>query len=100
MHLTLQHFFDPEWVNFSAFIGWMVALANLLNSLGASLYLMFVVRLLYISAALHVLGRGLALRIAMQVERAKKCLDFAATIYILHLGMVTALSSFPKSVSW
>ena len=43
MHLTLQHFFDPEWVNFSAFIGWMVALANLLNSLGASLYLMFVV---------------------------------------------------------
>ena len=43
MHLTLQHFFDPEWVNFSAFIGWMVALANILNSLGAALYLMFVV---------------------------------------------------------
>ena len=35
-----------------------------------------------------------------QVERAKKCLDFAATIYILHLGMVTLLSSFPKTLAW
>ena len=34
------------------------------------------------------------------MERAKKCLDFAATIYILHLGMVTLLSSFPKTLAW
>ena len=45
MHLTLQHFFDAERVNFHAFVGWMVVLANLINSAGSALYLMFVVRL-------------------------------------------------------
>ena len=44
MHLTLQHFFDAERVNFHAFVGWMVVLANLINSMAAALYLMFVVR--------------------------------------------------------
>ena len=44
LHLTLQHFFDTERVHFRAFVGWMVVLANLINSLAASLYLMFVVR--------------------------------------------------------
>ena len=36
----------------------------------------------------------------MQVERAKKCLDFAATIYFIHLVAVTCISGFPHTSSW
>ena len=46
MRLSLQHFFDASWVNFTAFGGWMVSLSNVINALAASLYLMFVVSLL------------------------------------------------------
>lgn len=35
-----------------------------------------------------------------QVGRAKKCLDFAATLYIVHLAAVSALSAFPRSFAW
>ena len=36
----------------------------------------------------------------LQVERAKKCLDFAATIYILHVGMVWLVSGLPARLAW
>ncbi len=39
-------------------------------------------------------------RAGAQVGRAKKCLDFAATLYLLHLAAVSALSSFPRSFAW
>ena len=35
-----------------------------------------------------------------QVGRAKKCLDFAATLYLLHLAAVSVLSAFPRSFAW
>lgn len=61
LHLTLQHFFDAERVHFRAFVGWMVVLANLINSLAASLYLMFVVRCPDASADphMHCMSRSL-----------------------------------------
>ena len=34
------------------------------------------------------------------MERAKKCLDFGATIYILHLSGVAAYSGIPMSPTW
>lgn len=36
----------------------------------------------------------------LQVERAKKCLDFASTVYILHLAACWSFSGFPSSMSW
>lgn len=76
MRVTLQHFFDSSWVNFRSFGGWMVSLSNVINALAAALYLMFV------------------------VERAKKCLDFAATIYVLHLLAVSLGNGFPRASPW
>lgn len=34
------------------------------------------------------------------VQRAKKCLDFAITIYLLHFVFCTVFVSFPYSWSW
>jgi hypothetical protein len=36
----------------------------------------------------------------VQVERAKKCLDFAATLYLIHLAVVSIVGGFPTSVAW
>jgi hypothetical protein len=35
-----------------------------------------------------------------QVQRAKKCLDFAGTILCVHLIIVTCFSGFPKQLAW
>lgn len=35
-----------------------------------------------------------------QVRRAKKCLDFAGTILLLHLAAVACISGFPRSAAW
>lgn len=34
------------------------------------------------------------------VERAKKCLDFAATVHVLHLLACTAYDGWPSSWEW
>jgi Integral membrane protein S linking to the trans Golgi network len=36
----------------------------------------------------------------MQVERAKKCLDFAATLYIVHSIICVCVSGFSRSFAW
>ena len=38
--------------------------------------------------------------VALQVERAKKCLDFAATCYVLHLAIVSMVGGFPRTPTW
>lgn len=38
--------------------------------------------------------------VGVQVERAKKCLDFASTCFIIHLGAVCWYSGFPASLEW
>ena len=53
MHVTLQHFFQPSWVHFRTFTGWMVSLSNLINGLASALYLMYVVRPYPIPTAAH-----------------------------------------------
>jgi hypothetical protein len=34
------------------------------------------------------------------IERAKKCLDFAATLYIIHLFICIIYGGWPASVTW
>lgn len=36
----------------------------------------------------------------MVVERAKKCLDFTATLYLLHLLFCCAFRGWPRSFEW
>lgn len=38
--------------------------------------------------------------LSMQVERAIKCLDFAATLYLIHLAAVCSYSGFPRGFEW
>ncbi|PRW58171.1 SYS1-like protein [Chlorella sorokiniana] len=74
--LSLFHFFDWRWVSFSSFRGWMVSVATFTNALLAAVYLRLI------------------------VQRAKKCLDFAGTLMLLHLLAVTCFSGFPKRLPW
>lgn len=34
------------------------------------------------------------------IERAKKCLDFSATLYIIHLLMCIIYGGWPSSITW
>ena len=36
----------------------------------------------------------------MQVERAKKCLDFSFTAYFIHFVACTLYAGFPKQWQW
>ena len=36
----------------------------------------------------------------LQVERAKKCLDFAFTAYFIHFAACTVYAGFPKQWQW
>ena len=115
-HLSLQHFFDDSSMDFHTFSGWMVVVTNLLNAVAAAIILMFVVRLLcegflcagksHVSTPLcNDLPQAVASLIAdtplsAQVERAKKCLDFSATLYLIHLAIVSIIGGFPTSVTW
>lgn len=38
--------------------------------------------------------------LALVVQRAKKCLDFAATCYTVHFVLCTALRGWPASFEW
>ncbi|TVU34351.1 hypothetical protein EJB05_16183 [Eragrostis curvula] len=44
-----------------------------------------------------VAGAGFMLYV---IERAKKCLDFAATLYIIHLFISIVYGGWPASVTW
>jgi hypothetical protein len=43
---------------------------------------------------------GIFLLLLLQVERAKKCLDFGSTCYFWHLLFVCWYSGWPQSFSW
>jgi len=47
---------------------------------------------------LNAFAIGIAIRFI--VQRAKKCLDFSSTVYLIHFLAVSASSGFPKEASW
>ena len=125
--LTLHQFFDWRWVSFGSFQGWMVCIACFVNALVAALYLRLIVSPASTQTAPPPPpGRGGAHRQpcrprppapvrclpcptpapppcvlpSLQVQRAKKCLDFAGTILFLHLVAVSAYSGFPRHAAW
>ncbi|GMQ08702.1 hypothetical protein CsSME_00052310 [Camellia sinensis var. sinensis] len=74
--LSLVYFFDYATVSASTVTGWCVIASILLSSLAGSVYM------------LHL------------IERAKKCLDFSATLYIIHLFICIVNGGWPSSITW
>lgn len=74
--LTLFYFFDFTALSVSTVTGWCILGAFFLNALAGAGYMFLL------------------------VERAKKCLDFSATLYIIHLFLCLLYGGWPSSVTW
>lgn len=74
--MSLVYFFDYATVTLSTVTGWSVIASFLLSS---------------------IVGAGFLLYL---IERAKKCLDFSATLYIMHLFICIMYGGWPSSVTW
>jgi hypothetical protein len=74
--MSLVYFFDYATLTASTLTGWCVISSFILTSLAGAGYLVYV------------------------IERAKKCLDFSATVYILHLFVCISYGGWPASASW
>ncbi|KAG7590882.1 Integral membrane protein SYS1-related [Arabidopsis suecica] len=74
--LSLVYFFDYATLTTSTFTGWCVIASFLFSSLAGAVYMIFL------------------------VERARKCLDFSATLYIIHLFFCILYGGWPSSMAW
>lgn len=74
--MTLFYIFDFAAISASSITGWCVIAAFLLTSLAGAGYLLYL------------------------IERAKKCIDFSATLYIIHLVICTCYGGWPSSFTW
>ena len=50
--------------------------------------------------AIWVTSVAVAALLAFTVERAKKCLDFGVTVFILHLLATTIVNAVPRTATW
>lgn len=75
-HMSLAYFFDFATVTASTVTGWCVIASVLLTSVAGAGYMF------------HL------------IERAKKCLDFSATVYIIHLFICIVYGGWPSSITW
>ncbi|KAM7483727.1 hypothetical protein LguiB_008310 [Lonicera macranthoides] len=74
--MSLVYFFDYAALTASTFTGCCVIASFILSSFAGTGYLLYL------------------------IERAKKCLDFSATLYIIHLFICIAYGGWPLSVTW
>ncbi|CAK7356654.1 unnamed protein product [Dovyalis caffra] len=74
--LTLVYFFDFATITTSTVTGWCVIASLLLTSIAGAGYMLYL------------------------IERAKKCLDFSATLYIIHLFICIIYGGWPSSITW
>ncbi|CAN6456307.1 unnamed protein product [Victoria cruziana] len=74
--LTLIYFFDYSTLTASTITGWCAMSSFLLASVAGAGYMFLL------------------------IERAKKCLDFSATLYIIHLYMCLVHGGWPSSFTW
>uniref|UniRef100_A0A7C9DYL0 Protein SYS1 homolog n=1 Tax=Opuntia streptacantha TaxID=393608 RepID=A0A7C9DYL0_OPUST len=74
--MSLFYLFDYAAVTASTVTGWGVIASFLLTSLAGAGYLLYL------------------------IERAKKCLDFSATLYIIHLFICIVYGGWPSSFTW
>ncbi|KAJ6942513.1 protein SYS1 [Populus alba x Populus x berolinensis] len=74
--LTLVYFFDFATITTSTVTGCCVIASLLLTSFAGAGYMLFL------------------------IERANKCLDFSATLYIIHLLKCMIYGGWPSSITW
>jgi hypothetical protein len=74
--ITIDRIFTDEYVRLWGQAGWAEVTAILLVSLVGSVLL------------------------AIIVEKSKKCMDFAVTLFIIHLGICTLYGGFPTVMDW
>lgn len=74
--MSIFYLFDYAAVTTSTVTGWCVIVSFLLTSLAGAGYLLYL------------------------IERTKKCLDFSATLYIIHLFICTVYGGWPSSFTW
>ncbi|KAL2462708.1 Coatomer subunit beta'-1 [Forsythia ovata] len=74
--MSLVYFFDYAIVTSSTVTGWCVIASIFLSSVAGAGYLLYL------------------------IERAKKCLDFSATLYIIHLFICIIYGGWPSSITW
>ncbi|KAK4410569.1 protein SYS1 [Sesamum angolense] len=74
--MSLVYFFDFATVTASTAVGWCVMASIFLSSVAGAGFLVYL------------------------VERAKKCLDFSATLFIIHLLICFFYGGWPSSVTW
>ncbi|KAE9467815.1 hypothetical protein C3L33_00280, partial [Rhododendron williamsianum] len=55
---------------------------------------------LYMSDGRRQASSSLAVYMDNLIERAKKCLDFSATLYIIHLLICIMYGGWPSSITW
>ncbi|KAE9616146.1 hypothetical protein Lalb_Chr04g0262641 [Lupinus albus] len=74
--MSLVYFFDYVTITASTITGWCVIASFLLTSLAGVVYMLYL------------------------IERAKKCLDFSATLYIIHIFICIVYGGWPSSITW
>ncbi|XP_068652986.1 uncharacterized protein [Aristolochia californica] len=74
--MSLIYFFDYSTITASTVTGWCTIVSFLLTSLAGAGYTYYL------------------------IERAKKCLDFSATLYIIHLFICIVYGGWPSSITW
>ncbi|KAF5453163.1 hypothetical protein F2P56_028087 [Juglans regia] len=74
--MSLEYFFDYATVTASTVTGWCVIASFLFSSLAGAAYM------------------------TSLIARAKKCLDFSATVYITHLFICIVYGGWPSSITW
>jgi len=75
-HVTLHFMFDWRYLNIHSFNGWLTVVTSIGNAFVCAGFLVPI------------------------VGRAKKCLDFASTLYIWHAVFTISSSGLPKSMVW
>ncbi|KAL7602800.1 uncharacterized protein LOC111878124 isoform X1 [Lactuca sativa] len=74
--MSLVYFFDYATISISTVTGWCVIASFILSSVAGAGFLLYL------------------------IERAKKCLDFSATLYIIHLFICIIYGGWPTSITW
>ncbi|KAG8379923.1 hypothetical protein BUALT_Bualt07G0139900 [Buddleja alternifolia] len=74
--MSLVYFFDYATVTPATVTGWCVMASHFLSSVAGAGFLLYL------------------------VERAKKCPDFSATLYIIHLLICIMYGGWPLSITW
>ncbi|WOK95784.1 hypothetical protein Cni_G04491 [Canna indica] len=74
--MSLIYFFDFSTLTASTVTGWCAIASFILSSLAGAVLLLYL------------------------IERAKKCLDFSATLYIIHLFICIVYGGWPSSITW